>query len=331
MRKFSKPIIIVSRCIEFDAVRYDGAKIKSDLVAAMKKYVNFIPICPEVEIGLPIPRDSLRIVKNASGLFLKQPASGKDLTLEIELWANNFLDNLPDIDGFLMKSKSPSSGLFDAKIYPSIEKSASLGRGPGFFGAEVIRKFNHLAVEDEKRLLHPRIRDHFLKKIFTLADFRELKKKGNYDSLVDFQAENKLLFTAYNQKELRIMGKIVAERRIKKENVFTEYESHLWKALSRVPRPGSNINIALKSFGYFSKNLNSNEKKFFMDVIEDYKIGKIPFSAVSTLLRGWFTRFQEEYLLKQTFFEPYPPELADIGIESFAYDERDLWKQVQDQ
>ncbi len=331
MRKFAKPRVVVSRCIEFDSVRYDGAVIRSDIVAAMKPHVEFIPVCPECEIGLPTPRDSLRIVKDAQGLRLMQPATGLDLTEKMIAWSKSFLDSLPAVDGFLMKSKSPSSGLFDVRFYPSIDRSSSLGRGPGLFGAEVLKLFGHLAVEDEKRLLHPRIRDHYLKKLYALASFREAKKEGNVEALVDYQSTNKLLLTAYSQKELHILGQLVAGRRSQSsEKIFTEYESHLLAAFQRPPRPGSNINIALKSFGYFSDKLSAVEKTGFMKAIDGYRLGRLPFSVPSSLLVSWFTRFQEEYLLKQSFYEPYPLELADIGIQSIAYDERDLWGKVEE-
>jgi uncharacterized protein YbgA (DUF1722 family)/uncharacterized protein YbbK (DUF523 family) len=332
VRVFPKPRVVVSRCIEFEAVRYDGAIIYSDIVAALKPHVDFLPICPEVEIGLPTPRDSLRVVKDIKGLHLIQPATGIDYTERMTAWVASFLGSLPAVDGFLMKSKSPSSGLFDVRYYPSVERSASLGKGSGFFGAEVLRLFDHLAVEDEKRLLHPRIRDHYLKKLYALASFRDLKEGGDVDTLVDYQSENKLLLTAYSQKELHILGRLVAGRRSQpSELVFTEYEYHLRAALQRPPRPGSNINIALKSFGYFSDKLNVAEKAGFMKALEGYKLGRIPFSVPSAFLVSWFTRFQEEYLLKQSFYEPYPRELADIGVESIAYDERDLWGKEEEE
>ena len=332
VRKFPRPRVVVSRCIGLDPIRYDGAIIKSDIVAALKPYVEFIPICPEVEIGLPTPRDSLRIVKNTSGLRLIQPATGKDLTERMITWAEGFLGTLPAIDGFLMKSKSPSSGLFDVRFYPSIERSASLGRGPGFFGSEVLRRFSYLAVEDEKRLLHPRIRDHYLKKLYALASFREVKEVGNVEALVDYQAENKLLLTAYSQKDLHILGRLVAGRRtLPPERVFAEYELHLREAFKRPPRPGSNINIATKSFGYFSDKLSAAEKTGFMKALEGYKLGRLPFSVPSSLLVSWFTRFQEDYLLRQSFYEPYPTELADIGVESIGYDERDFWEKADEE
>ena len=120
MKRFARPRIVVSRCIAFNPVRYDGAMIQSDLIVALKPYAECIPICPEVEIGLSVPREPLRIVSNKEGLHLLQLKTGLDFTNKMKNWANTFLDSLPLIDGFIMKSNSPSSGLFDTNVYPSL-------------------------------------------------------------------------------------------------------------------------------------------------------------------------------------------------------------------
>jgi uncharacterized protein YbgA (DUF1722 family)/uncharacterized protein YbbK (DUF523 family) len=327
IRRFSKPTLIVSRCIEFDAVRYDGHLIKSEVVESLKPYVTYIPICPEVEVGLPIPRETLRLVLINGEKRIIQPATGHDYTGKMKKWTNNFLDSLPPVEGFILKSRSPSSGLYDTKIYEKIEKSQSIGRGPGIFGAEVLRRYGEFALEDEKRLLNSRIKDHFLKKIFTLASFREIMESNSPQDLVEFQSINKLLLTAYSQKELHVLGILVANMKgISREQLFSEYSAHLKEAFKHPPRPGANINIATKSYGYFSDKLGKPEKTMFMDILEKYRRGLVPFMAVSMLLKSWFIRFNEEYLLSQTFFWPYPEELIDIGISSTGYEERDLWK-----
>jgi len=313
MKHFAKPRIVVSRCIEFEPVRHDGTMIKSDIVVALKPYAEFITVCPEVELGLSVPRAPLRIVKNKEGLHILQPKTGLDFTNQMRRWAKTFLDALPLVDGFITKAKSPSCGLFDTNVYPSIQKAMPIAKGPGFFGAMVLARFSDLAVEDERRLLNPRIRDHFLKKLFALASFRELTRSGSIESLVPFQAENKLLLTAYSQKELRSLGRLVANRKgIPQDQLFHEYFVHLLAAFKRPPRPGSNINIALKSFGYFSKKLDPAEKTCFLETLNQYRTGLITFSVLTALLKAWFVRFKEEYLLSQTFYSPYPDKLVDL-------------------
>ena len=144
MRDFPKPVVISSKCIEFEACRYNGAVIPSEVVKLLEPHVEFRPVCPEVEIGLGVPRHPIRIIRKGSDLRLVQPETGKDVTRFVE----KYLDGVKDTDGFVLKFRSPSCGIKDTKIYSGTEKGASSTRGGGFFGGAVIRRFPGLAVED---------------------------------------------------------------------------------------------------------------------------------------------------------------------------------------
>jgi len=212
VRDFARPRVIISRCIEFEKVRWDGQIIRSDFVRRLIPHVDPITVCPEVEIGLGVPRDSIRIVKLREGLRLVQPSTGLDVTEKMQEFVDSFLDSIEEVDGFIMKSGSPTSGLGRIKVYPGLGKVAPIDKTAGFLGAEVKRRFPHLAVEDDGKLRNARIGEHFLRKIFTLAWFREIRGSEKMNELVRFQTENKLLFKAYSQKELREMDRIVANR-----------------------------------------------------------------------------------------------------------------------
>ncbi len=325
MRVFARPIVVVSKCIEFEPVRWDGRIISSDFVKQLKDHVDFVPVCPEVEIGLGIPREPLRIVKKEGNLHLIQPATGLDLTQQMESFSKRFLDSLSDVDGFILKSKSPSSAIKDARIYPSEKRVAATGHGPGIFGKAILEKFSNKAIEDEKRLLNERIREHFLTKLYTIADFRKVKKAVNGNALVDFQGRNKLLLTAYSQIQLHVMGRLVAERKRKPLiETLLEYEEHLSAALKRPPKTGSNCNVLTKAAGYFTSKLTHKEKAFFLDLVEKHRSGLQPLSAPLGILRSWIIRFNEDYLNQQTFFEPFPEKLRIIGSEKS--EEKDYWK-----
>ncbi len=327
MRDFSKPVVVVSKCITFEPVRWNGQIIASDFVEKIKPYVDFIPVCPEVEIGLGVPRDPIRIVLVNGEKRLLQPATGLDFTEKMNSFSESFLDSLDAVDGFILKSGSPSSGFKNVKVYPSIEKVASIAKSPGFFGEAVLQKFPNLAIEDERRLLNPRIREHFLTKLFTLASFREVKKSGKVRDLVKFQSDNKYLFTAYNQKELRILGKLAANQ---DHNAFSEtmanYETHLYYALARTPSVGSNINVLLKIMGYFSHQLSKDEKSFFLNSVDKYRAGRLPLSACLNVLKAWIVRFKQEYLSSQTVLEPHPEQLAELETVFSAVDGKNYWK-----
>jgi uncharacterized protein YbgA (DUF1722 family)/uncharacterized protein YbbK (DUF523 family) len=308
-----KPRIVVSKCIEFESCRWNGLKIASEVVKKLKDHVEFLPVCPEVEIGLGVPRDPIRIVADKRGRRLVQPATGRDVTDDMIRFAGRFLDSLDDIDGVILKSRSPSCGLKEVKLHPAADKPGGVGKGNGFFGQAVLDGFSDLPIEDEGRLNNVRIREHFLTGIFTLAAFRQVKASGRMGDLVSFQADNKLLFMAYNQTELRKLGRIVANPG--KEpigGVFAEYEVHLKKALSKPSRFTSDINVLMHALGYFSDELSHQEKAFFLDTLEKYRNEKVPLSAALSVLRSWIARFEEQYLERQRYFEPYPVELVEI-------------------
>jgi len=328
MRKFAKPTVVLSRCIEVDPCRYNGLKIASDFVKKLIPHIKLIPVCPEVEIGLGIPRDALRIVIKEDKMKLIQPKTGLDFTQKMEDFSSSFLQSLSGVDGFILKGRSPTSAIRDAKFYSGPNPGAALrGKGPGVFGKAVLERFSHLAIEDEGRLRNPSIQNHFLTKLFTIANFREIKKSKSGKELLKFHSENKLLLKAYNEKEMRILGRIVAKRdKVNAEKTILDYNQHLLLALKRPPSCGSQINILLNSMGHFSQSLSKEEKEFFLRLLNDYKSDLVPLSVLIGIFNSWILRFKDDYLLIQSLFEPYPKELVDIELMTAYCDGKDYWK-----
>jgi len=328
MRKFVTPTVVISRCIEIDPCRYNGLKIASDFVRQLLPHVNLIPVCPEVEIGLGTPREALRIVMKEEEMKLIQPKTGLDFTEKMENFVTSFLESLPDVDGFILKGRSPTSALKDARRYSGPNPGDAIkGKGPGFLGKAVLERFSHLAVEDEGRLRNPNIKSNFLTKLYALANFREVKKSKSAKEILKFHSENKLLLKAFNEKEMRLLGRIVAKRdQYSEVNLIMDYEKHLLLALKRAPRCGSQINVLMNSMGYFSKSLSGEEKEFFLKSLDDYKAGVIPLSVIMGIFTSWLLRFKDDYLLSQSFFEPYPKELTDIDLMTSYCDGKDYWK-----
>ena len=313
MRSFPKPRVVVSKCLEFDACRWNGAKISSDVIRLLKPHVDFTPVCPEVEIGLGVPRKPIRILSKKGKLTLVQHETEKNVTVNMLRFADRFLGSLSNVDGFILKFRSPSCGLKDVMFYPSLGKSRSVGRGSGMFGGVVLERFPLLPIEDEGRLTNYRIREHFLTKLFAFADFREVKRSKKMKELVRFQACNKFMLMAYNQKELRLMGRIVANPEKKPiGTVLREYEQHLANAFLKMPRYTSHINVLMHALGYFSDELSTKEKAFFLDSLDQYRNEKVPLSVPVNIARSWIVRFENEYLVNETFFEPYPQDLIEI-------------------
>lgn len=288
--------------------------ISSEVARNLKPLVEFIPICPEVEIGLGIPRDPIRIVSRGDKRILYQPTTGYDATSKMNSFTGRFLDSIGTVHGFLLKDRSPSCGIYNVKIYPGIDKKSASAKGSGFFGGAVMERFPYLPVESEGRLTNFSLREHFYTGIFTIARFDETAGKGSMKDLVEFQTDCKLLLMAYSQNGMRKLGRITANPDHKPvEELKSEYRKHLLRALKGPPRFTSNINVLMHALGYFSKKLTKGEKAFFLETLERYREGKIPLSACLGVVNSWVIRFDEKYLKRQIYFNPYPEELVEIS------------------
>ena len=317
MRQFAKPKVVISKCIEFDHCRYDGSMIPSDFVKALKPYVNFLPVCAEMETGLAVPRDTVRIVSVDGEVRLMQPATNLDVTDKMRDFSSRFLASLPEVDGFILKYRSPSCGMKDIKVYSSATGAGAISKASGFFGGAVVNSFPDLAIEDEGRLRNFNIREHFLTKLYAMASFRKVRSEGEVSGLIKFQEANKFLLMAHSQKESRILGNIVANHEgLDYTKQAALYREHLAKALHRPPNAASKANVFMHCLGYFKDELSLQEKEYFLQSIKRYKDKKIPSTALLTMLQSWTARYGEEYVKNQTFFEPFPEELVELCRDS---------------
>ncbi|MBU3126397.1 DUF523 and DUF1722 domain-containing protein [Clostridium tagluense] len=310
-----KPVVVVSRCLGFEACRYNGQLDGCNLVEKLKNFVDFITVCPEVQIGLEIPREAIRVVKENEDAPVKlmQHGGEREFSTEMMEFGEKFLKELPKVDGFILKSKSPSCGIKEVKIYKSIEKGSTSVKGSGLFGGLVMEKFEGLAIEDDGRVKNYNIRQHFLTKLYIMKNFRVIKESMRVEDLVEFHSTNKLLLMSYNQKQLKILGSIVGRHgELNAQQVYAQYEENLMLALNKLPRYTSNINVLTKSMGYFSEKLTHREKEFILDTIEQYRQSKVPFSVPLYVIKSNAIRFEEKNLINQSFFEPYPLELDNV-------------------
>ena len=236
MSEFARPRVVISRCIDFDSCRYNGQVIRASLREELEPHVELRPICPELEIGLGVPRDPVRLVRDDHEVHMVQPSTGRDLTRPMGRFSARFLGGAADVDGFILKSRSPSCGVRDAKLFHSRAESAGHDSGPGLFAARVLDLFPHAAIEDEVRLNDLRLRDHFLIKLFTLASFRETAARGPR-ALGDFHARNELLLMAHDPTRTRALGRLV-ERvgEIPPAELLDAYRAELGATLAR-PAP----------------------------------------------------------------------------------------------
>ncbi len=305
----TRPVIVLSHCLADRACRYNGQALNDPIVGMLDGFVTFKPVCPEVAIGLGVPRQPIQMVDSDDGPRLVQPATGLDVTEKMHAFSKRFLKALGPVDGFLIKGRSPSCGPSNVRIYASV-KGRVAGKGPGLFAAAMIERFPAMAIEEEGRLYDFSIRDHFLTRVFSRARLRAVRSMA---ALVKFQAAHKLLLLAHNQEALRRLGRIVANHeKLRFPEVLERYGEEFDRALAKPARASSRINVFEHAFGYFSKDLAPAEKRHFHQLISRYRASRVPPSAVTTLLRSWVERFETSYLADQILFEPYPEDLVSL-------------------
>lgn len=310
---FPKPRVLVSRCLGFAACRYDGQTLKSSFIEQLQPFVEMMPVCPETDCGLGIPRAPIRLCETDTGLVVYQPATGRDVTVQLETIITTTLASHPVVDGAILKSKSPSCGLSDTKIYRGTDNPMFLRKSAGVFGEAVLKAHGGQAVEDEMRLTNLSLREHFLIKLFTLARFRTISEQPEVGRLVAFHAAHKLLFLAYNQSRFRLAGRIVANHgRLPAAEVFRQYQEELVRILQTPLRIPAVINTLHHAFGWISEDLGPEEKRYVLDSIEEYRDERLPLQAVTRLLEAHAIRFGQSYLQSQVFLRPYPRALAGL-------------------
>lgn len=315
-----RPIVVVSECLGFGAVRYNGQLLRSRFVEGLRDHVEFVRTCPEVGIGLGVPRDPVRLVDDEGRLRMIQPAKDRDVTEEMEAFSQEFLSSVGPVDGFILKGRSPTCGVFDARVYSGEKNAPVRGRGPGLFARRVLELFPLAAIEDEGRLTNLRLRDHFLAKLFTVARFRAAREERRARALVRFHTEHKLLLMAHSPDALRRLGRTVARAgEGSLDEAFESYAETLREAMAKPPRPGPVVNVLQHAFGHLSEALEPRERAYFLELLEEYRHERIPLAALHSVLGAWIARQGEPYLERQRFFSPYPRallELTDSGLRS---------------
>ena len=310
---FPRPIVVVSKCLEIEACRYNAQIIRAPFITTLAEWVDLRPICPEVEIGLGTPRDPIRLVQIGDQKHLVQPSTERDVTGAMQAFADEYLASVTEADGFILKSRSPSCGIKDTKVYGGPDGEMPIDRDAGMFGRAVLDRFPHAAIEDEGRLTNFRLRHHFLVKLFTRAEFRAVRASGEMAELVRFHTEHKFQLMAVRESVMRELGRIVANPAQQPfDQVTTAYEAGLARALEAPAKDGANVNVLMHALGFVSDGLSRDETQHFLHLLEEYRAGRMTLQPPLTLLQSWILRFDQTYLARQRFLAPYPLDLMDL-------------------
>jgi uncharacterized protein YbgA (DUF1722 family)/uncharacterized protein YbbK (DUF523 family) len=302
----------ISSCLLGHEVRWNGGhKRDKYLTHILGQFVEYVPVCPEVEAGFGIPRETFRLVGDPDNPRLITFKSKTDHTDRMLTWARKRVKQLEteDLCGFVFKSDSPSSGMIRVKVYN--EKGMPHKIGVGIFARAFMEHFPLIPVEDDGRLNDPLIRENFILQIFTMKRWRDaLSRKRSVGNLIDFHTRNKLLLLSHSQKHYRLMGKLVAEgKKLPAEELYNQYQLLLTEALRLKSTIKKNNNVLLHLMGYFKKQLSSDEKQELLEVFEQYRNEWVPLIVPITLINHYVRKYDQPYLKQQTYLNPHPMEL----------------------
>ncbi len=302
----------ISSCLLGNKVRYDGGhKLERFIVETLGQYVRFVPVCPEVECGLPVPREAMRLVGDPRAPRLVAIRSGEDYTDRMLSWTQGRLVQLEceELCGFIFKSDSPSSGMERVKVYD--QHGIPSKTGVGIFAQAFMRHFPLLPVEEEGRLHDPKLRENFIEAVFVLKRWRDRGLLGRgLGAIVEFHTRHKLLILSHSPNHYRAMGKLVAQGdNLPLADLVARYETMLLEALRVKATPRKHVNVLQHLMGYFKKQIEPTEKQELLEIIDRYGRGLIPLIVPVTLLNHYVRKYQQTYLQGQYYLSPHPVEL----------------------
>jgi uncharacterized protein YbgA (DUF1722 family)/uncharacterized protein YbbK (DUF523 family) len=299
----------VSACLLGQQVRYDGGhKHDRYITDILGEYLEFVPVCPEVEAGFPIPRETFRLVGDPDNPRLITSRSNIDHTEHMVAWAQERVRKLEkeNLCGFIFKSDSPNSGLSRVKVYNA--KGMAEKKGVGLFARAFTQHFPLLPVEEEGRLNDAKLRETFIEQIFTLKRWRESMAQGrSMKNLVDFHTRHKLLVLSHSPAHAKLMGKLVAEgKQMPIGEVTIHYERLLIETLRLKTTVKKNMNVIEHILGYFKEQLSADEKQEVLEIFDRYRREFVPLIVPVTLLNHYVRKFDQPYLKQQVYLNPHP-------------------------
>jgi uncharacterized protein YbgA (DUF1722 family)/uncharacterized protein YbbK (DUF523 family) len=302
----------ISSCLLGQKVRFDGGhKLDTLITETLGRYCEWVPVCPEMEIGLGAPRESLRLIAGAGGPRLVTTKTGTDHTDAMVRWAERRLEELAvqDLHGYILKKDSPSCGMERVRVYG--DSGMAQRTGSGIFAGMLLRRFGMLPVEEEGRLHDMGIRENFVERIFSYYRWQEFVKiKPQPRDLVEFHTRYKLMLSAHSDEHYRKLGRLVAGAGKRKMNaLLEEYGRHFMEALSVRATAKKHANVLFHILGFLKSELDGGDKAELVAEIESYRKGLVPLIVPITLLSHHLRHHPVAWVLEQTYLNPYPAEL----------------------
>ena len=301
----------VSSCLLGRPVRFDGGHKRHEFVVdLLGSFVEYVPVCPEIELGLGAPRDTLRLIKRGQDVRMVM-ADGADYTDEMRAYARRRVDELAgdDLDGYILKRDSPSCGMERVKVHGEAGPAERTGRG--LFADALLARLPLLPVEEEGRLSDPRLRENFIERLFAYRRLKDLfEPRWKTGALVAFHTAHKLTLLAHSPEAYRVLGRMVAGARgMPRAPLRDAYQQQFMRALAVVATRARHANVLQHMAGYFRDRLPADSRHEMADAIEEYRRGHLPLIVPITLVKHHVRVLDIEYLASQIYLQPHPREL----------------------
>jgi len=314
MSEQAEPIRIgISSCLLGESVRYDGGHKEDRFITqTLSEYFEYVPVCPELEFGLGVPREAIRLVGDPDSPKLLGVRSAADHTSGMQRFAVRRVKELAalDLDGYIFKKDSPSCGTQRVRVYDA-ESGMAVRKGVGLFARAFMAEFPLIPVEEEGRLTDPVLRENFIERVFCHHRWRQLRKAGvTRGRLVEFHTAHKLAVLAHSPRHYQELGRLVAAAKsLRPAELADRYGALLLAALALKATPSKHANVLEHIAGYFKRQLTAAEKEELHGVIADYRRGLVPLIVPITLVKHYVRKFDLGYLAGQVYLNPHPKEL----------------------
>lgn len=303
----------ISSCLLGENVRFDGGhKQHSYVQQTLGEYFEFYPFCPEVAIGMGIPRKPIRLVRGKGGATrcVSTVDASRDYTDALATVADQQRHWHRDLCGYILKRSSPSCGMERVKVYS--DQGMPFNDGVGIYASVLMRNFPDLPVEEEGRLGDSRLRENFIQRVYVMWRWKRLLHAGiTVGRLVEFHARHKLIVLSHDQQDYRQLGRLVAS--VRKNNLaemIPLYIGALMQALRKVATISNHVNVLQHIQGYLKQGLDREDKQELVQCIADYRNGIVPLIVPITLLNHHFRRHPNDYIASSWYMKPYPAELS---------------------
>lgn len=303
----------VSACLIGAEVRFNGGhKRQRFLTDRLAQYIDWYPVCPEMELGLGTPREAIRLVQIDERIQLKGSNSTRDLTSEMQQYSDERVEALAKLSlrGFVLKKDSPSCGMERVKVYSPSGSAVRTGRG--IFADTLIKRFPNMPVEEEGRLSDPRLRENWVNRVFAYDELSTMwESNWSLGDLVEFHTRHKFMLLSHSEQIYRELGRLVARAKsVPRDQLRSRYENAFMNAMKLVATTKKNINVLQHIVGFFKRRVDSQSRQDLHVQIEDYRAGLVPLSVPLTLIKHYVQALNCNYLKNQTFLNPHPKDLA---------------------